>query len=123
MVRMKSFTISFYSERIRQNEEATEEMYEKRIQILMDAYENQGKKQNDFMTDEEDEWVSSILFYQEKMRNKVDRLLNVHRTHTHVYKFSIITLYKFSSFYLEIKTFHINNFLEQNCSLFYLRHT
>ncbi|XP_061196904.1 kinesin-like protein KIF20B [Saccostrea echinata] len=58
------------SERIRMNEEATEEMYEKRIQILMDAYENQGKKQSDFMTDKDDEWVSSILFYQEQMKNK-----------------------------------------------------
>lgn len=58
------------SERIRINEEATEEMYEKRIQILMDAYEKQGKKQADFMTDEDDEWVSSVLFYQEQMKNK-----------------------------------------------------
>ena len=48
------------------NEETTEEMYEKRIQILMDAYEKQGKKQADFMTDEDDEWVSSVLFYQEQ---------------------------------------------------------
>lgn len=58
------------SERIRINEEATEEMYEKRIQILMDAYEKQGKRQADFMTDEDDEWVSSVLFYQEQMKNK-----------------------------------------------------
>lgn len=46
-------------------------MYEKRIQILMDAYEKQGKRQADFMTDEDDEWVSSVLFYQEQMKNKV----------------------------------------------------
>uniref|UniRef100_A0A8W8K9Y8 Uncharacterized protein n=1 Tax=Magallana gigas TaxID=29159 RepID=A0A8W8K9Y8_MAGGI len=45
-------------------------MYEKRIQILMDAYEKQGKRQADFMTDEDDEWVSSVLFYQEQMKNK-----------------------------------------------------
>ncbi|XP_033763361.1 LOW QUALITY PROTEIN: kinesin-like protein KIF20B [Pecten maximus] len=60
-------------ERIRWTEELAEETMEKRIKVFTDAYKDQRKsakksKQSQRMEDEDDEWVSSILLHQEKVK-------------------------------------------------------
>ena len=49
-------------------EQLAEELAEKRIQILVDSKLSRKDKP---VTDEEDEWVSSVLLHQEKVRVEV----------------------------------------------------
>ncbi|KAJ8320609.1 hypothetical protein KUTeg_002196 [Tegillarca granosa] len=51
------------SERIREREIMAEELADQRIKILMEA-----KKPQEFMQDDDDEWVSSVLYHQEKVK-------------------------------------------------------
>ncbi|XP_060078395.1 kinesin-like protein KIF20B [Ylistrum balloti] len=60
-------------ERIRWTEELAEETMERRIKVLTDAYKEEKKsvrkgKQSQRMEDDDDEWVSSILLHQEKVK-------------------------------------------------------
>ena len=49
-------------------EQLAEELAEKRIQILVDSKLSRKDKP---VTDEEDEWVSSVLLHQEKVKVEV----------------------------------------------------
>jgi septum formation topological specificity factor MinE len=57
-----------YSERIRVREQRAEELAEKRLKIVLDA---ERAKRKDMMNDGEDEWVSSMLLHQEKIKVEV----------------------------------------------------
>ncbi|XP_060582779.1 kinesin-like protein KIF20A [Ruditapes philippinarum] len=72
---MKQFTEieEQYSERIRVREQRAEELAEKRLKIVLDA---ERAKRKDMMNDGEDEWVSSMLLHQEKIKvEKKDEII------------------------------------------------
>ena len=54
-------------------EQMAEEMADKRIQILINA-ERSKRKKDEVMVDKEDEWVSSVLLHQEKVKVEVSIL-------------------------------------------------
>ena len=58
----------YYSDEVMNREQLAEELAEKRIQILVDSKLSRKDKP---VTDEEDEWVSSVLLHQEKVRVEV----------------------------------------------------
>ena len=58
------------SEQIRIREQMAEEMADKRIQIVIEA-ERAKRKKYETKTDNEDEWVSSVLLHQEKVKVQV----------------------------------------------------
>jgi septum formation topological specificity factor MinE len=65
----EQFCLSYlYSERIRVREQRAEELAEKRLKIVLDA---ERAKRKDMMNDGEDEWVSSMLLHQEKIKVEV----------------------------------------------------
>ena len=47
-----------------------EDLAEKRMQILIEAERAKNKKR-DAMTDDDDEWVSSVVLHQEKVKVQV----------------------------------------------------
>ena len=51
-------------------EQLAEELAEKRIQILVESKQTRNDK-SESVTDEEDEWVSSVLLHQEKVKVEV----------------------------------------------------
>ena len=62
------FFSDYYSDEVMNREQLAEELAEKRIQILVDSKLSRKDKP---VTDEEDEWVSSVLLHQEKVRVEV----------------------------------------------------
>ena len=60
----------FCREQIRIREQMAEDLAEKRMQILIEAERAKNKKR-DAMTDDDDEWVSSVVLHQEKVKVQV----------------------------------------------------
>ncbi|XP_071144826.1 kinesin-like protein KIF20B isoform X2 [Mytilus edulis] len=57
-----------YEEQIREREILAEEMMEKRIKILTNTINPRKRQRQEVMEDEDDEWVSSMLLHQEKVK-------------------------------------------------------
>ncbi|XP_052081873.1 kinesin-like protein KIF20B isoform X2 [Mytilus californianus] len=57
-----------YEEQLREREILAEEMMEKRIKILTNSINPRKRPRQEVMEDEDDEWVSSILLHQEKVK-------------------------------------------------------
>lgn len=66
------FLASFCSERLEEEQRATEELYEKRLDILSKSVKKARKRPRlDVIEDEDDEWVSSVALHREEIKNKV----------------------------------------------------
>ena len=61
---------SNYSEEMRLREEMQDDLAEKRLKLLVDAKLSR-KDTEERITDEDDEWVSSVLLHQEKVKVEV----------------------------------------------------
>ncbi|XP_028407464.1 kinesin-like protein KIF20A [Dendronephthya gigantea] len=60
-----------YNERMEEEQRATEELYEKRLDILSKSVKKARKRPRfDLVEDEDDEWVSSVVLHREEMKNK-----------------------------------------------------
>ena len=68
------FVIYISRDQLRERDILAEEMMEKRIKIITDSIATNPRKRprKDIMEDEDDEWVSSILLHQEKIKVQVN---------------------------------------------------
>jgi hypothetical protein len=68
------FVIYISRDQLRERDILAEEMMEKRIKIITDSIATNPRKRprKDVMEDEDDEWVSSILLHQEKIKVQVN---------------------------------------------------
>lgn len=62
-----------FREQLRERDMMAEEMMERKIKVLTDAWSSQKRKRprQEVMEDEDDEWVSSILLHQEQVKVQV----------------------------------------------------
>ena len=55
-----------------EEQRATEELYEKRIDILSQSVKKAKKRPRiERIEDDDDEWISSVVLHREQVRNKV----------------------------------------------------
>ena len=74
VINIIDFVIYISRDQLRERDILAEEMMEKRIKIITDSIVTNPRKRprKDVMEDEDDEWVSSILLHQEKIKVQVN---------------------------------------------------
>ena len=60
-----------FSEEMRLREEMQDDLAEKRLQLLIDSKLSRKDAAAERITDDDDEWVSSVLLHQEKVKVEV----------------------------------------------------
>ena len=64
--------LAFFSERMMEEQRATEELYEKRMDILSQSVKKARKRPRvERIEDDDDEWISSVVLHKEQVKNKV----------------------------------------------------